>query len=123
MIAHKIEIFRTQGDAIPIRHMYEYASEEGRTLAQGFDVRIPDGEGSTKLAFHGSGRGERFSIRLTRESVNQAKRLRSPLSWYQISPVEDLSMADTGCNSGKRVTASPEPAASDSRAPSDMPDS
>lgn len=81
-----IEVFRTQGAAIPIRHMYEYASEDGQTLAQGFDIRIPDGTGSTKLAFHRSGDGEQFSIRLTRDKISQARRLRSPLFWYEVPP-------------------------------------
>jgi hypothetical protein len=91
-----IEVFRTQGDPIPISRTYEYASEEGHTLAQGFDVRIPDGTGSTKLAFHRSGDGERFSMRLTKNKVSQAKRLRSPVFWYYVSPADDLSVADSG---------------------------
>jgi hypothetical protein len=88
-ISLDIEATRMRGDAIPINRMYEYSSVEGRTLAQGFDVKIPDGDGSTKLAFHRSGDGERFSIHLTRDAVSRANRRRSPVFWYRIhSPSE-----------------------------------
>jgi hypothetical protein len=81
----EIEVLRTRGDRIPIRNMYEYVSEDGLTISQGFDVRIPDGDdGSSKLAFHRSGDGERFSIRLTKDRAHRMRRSRSPLFWYEV---------------------------------------
>ena len=79
-----IEVVRTRGTSIT-GSLYEYSSEDAGVIAQGFDVRIPDGEGSTKLAFHRSGDGQRMSIHVRRDNVSRLTRHRSPLYWYGVT--------------------------------------
>jgi hypothetical protein len=80
-----LEIFRTQS-TVAIDRLYEYADED-RTIAQGFDVRVPDGQGS-KLVFHRSGDGKKLSINIDRANVEQRTRRprRSPIFWTPLEP-------------------------------------
>jgi len=80
-----LEMIRTQGSA-PIDRLYEYTAEDGGILAQGFDVLVPDTDGSAKLAFHRSGDGKRFSIQVNRDSATQMTQRRpSPIFWTTLS--------------------------------------